>query len=229
MSIQTQLYLPIEGVKLPIIPEVSLRGNKLFEAQLHAQENSLTILFSRDINRVARAVRPEKPEKCFITYARERTTLTDKDVADAYGRLHEQIWKNYWVRAGEVLVWKSSEAHPRNISSESPDKVTSTLISDYRVVDGRNEDYAIDTTGIEPEPHIKIDWPKKDGTITPEMAKLFGAEDNTYVWTNADPRWHEGLRSLVWGFGDRECPVLISNWHPWYGNPNRGYLLGRKQ
>ncbi|MBI3412777.1 MAG: hypothetical protein HY051_01710 [Candidatus Aenigmarchaeota archaeon] len=196
MPIQTQLYVPIQGVELPIIPDVSLRGKNLYEAQLHAQNNGLAILGSPDINTVARAVRPKRPSKKFIGYAREKTDLGDKDVTDAYGQLHDQIWKQCWVRAREILV-RQSPAYPRIISGE-------------------------------PDPRVRADLPFYSSLITPKMAELLGAPENTYVWTNADPQSDKGLKVLDWELCARGRPKLYSIWGLGSRNFCNGYLLGRK-
>lgn len=232
MTTQVQPYLPVQGVEYLIIPEVSQRGKNLFETQLYAQDNGLVVLSSLEVNRAARAVQTENPNRDFVRYARDRTNLSDKDVADAYGQLHDGIWNRYWVRARDVLMWVSSQPtmHPRLVSDESPDaEVVSILLRYYKVVDGDK----LDTRGISPDSIIRVSWPKTNGRITSEIVQLFGVKDwnyaqKTHVWTNPNPQDYEGLRALVWDFGDREGPVLVSYWGPWDGGSGWGSLLGRR-
>lgn len=232
MTTQVQPYLPVQGVEYLMIPEVSQRGKNLFETQSYAQDNNLVVLTSSDINRVAKAVQSDKPGRDFTRYARDRTNLNDKDVADAYGQLHDGVWNQYRVRARDVLMWVPSQPtmHPRLVSDEAPDtEVVSILLRDYKVVDGDK----LDIRGITPDPRIRVNWPTTDGRITPEIVQLFGVQDwnyaqKTQVWTNPNPRDYEGLRALIWGFGVRERPVLGSDWGPWGRISLGGSLLGRR-
>lgn len=232
MATQVQTYLPIQGIEYLIIPEVSLRGKNLFETQLYAQGNGLVVLSSSDIIKVARAVHAKNPGRDFTRYARDRTNLNDKDVADAYRQLHDDIRNRYWVRAREVLMWVHSQStmHPRLVSDESPNTgIVSILLRDYKVVD----DDKLDIRGITPDPRVRANWLSTNGRITPEIAQLLGVQDwgyaqKTDVWTNPDPQDYEGLRALFWGFWVRGRLILDSCGGPWDGDSGRGSLLGRK-
>jgi hypothetical protein len=228
MAQQYQTFIPIQGVTYGILPEVSLRGKNSFETDLYAQDNDLTFLPSPDVNKIAKAVQPEKPSRQFISYARKQAKqarLTDEDIREAYEQLHEQIWKKYWIRAKEILVWLPRPmTHPRILNESPTSEVISILIKDYKAT----KEEKFDIRGIEPDPSIQVKWPRKDGNITPELAQLLGAQNNIYVWTNSNPQHHEGLRALYWDFGDRERPSLDSDWDPWLRDSDVGSLLGRK-
>ena len=222
MAVATQLYIPIKGVEYFLVPEVSQRGKNLFETARYAHDNGLVVLPSQDINRVARTVRPERPSKEFVSYARERTDLTDKDAVDAYRKLHEDIWQKYWIRAREVLIWtptKSEFDHPTIVTEGSDSK--SYMMTDYKV-DPKEDKF-------ESAPPVPVNWMRQTGTITPEMAQLLGADDNTYVWTSPDPKLYDGLRALGWDFRSPEWPGLYSDFEPRDRNSYWGSLLGRKQ
>lgn len=232
MATQTQMYIPIRGVEYLIIPEVAQRGKNLFETQLYAQENGLIVLSSRDINKVARSVQAEKPSRNFTRYARDRTDLNDKDVADAYRKLRNDIWNEYRIRAREVLMWVPTKSimHPRLISDQSPDtEVVSILLRDYKVVDSDK----LDIIGISPDSRVRVNWITSNGTITEEMVRLLGIQDWDYaqetgVWNNQYPTFYEGLRALFWDFRDYVLSVLVSEWEPWDKDFDLGSLLGRK-
>lgn len=233
MATQVQPYLPVQGVEYLIIPEVSQHDKNLFETQSYAQNNNLVVLTSSDINRVAKSVQSDKLGRDFTRYARDRTNLNDKDVADAYGQLHDGIWNRCcWVRARDVLIWMPSQPtmHPRLVSDDVPNtEVVSILLRDYKVVDGDK----LDIRGITPDPRIRVNWPTTNGRITSEIVQLFGVQDwnyaqKTQVWTDPNPRDYEGMRALVWGFGVREGPGLYSSGGPWLRGSNEGSLLGRR-
>ncbi|MBI2084848.1 MAG: hypothetical protein HYT70_04550 [Candidatus Aenigmarchaeota archaeon] len=228
MTTTSQLYLPIKGMQYSVIPEVSLLGKDLWEAQLYAQDNGLVVLSSPDINRLARAVKGDNPDRQFLRYAREQaekqgTSLNDNDAKDGYKRLHDGLWKQYVAIAREILVWTRDAQpinHPMIVLKDMP--VTSHLITDYRV-EKQGDGYRIVEAVV-----TSANWMKEDGAITPEMAQLLGAEPNTHVWTNPNPDYENGLRALGWDFRGRERPYLVSDWEPWDRNSYGGSLLGRR-
>ncbi|HLC59092.1 MAG TPA: hypothetical protein VJH34_01045, partial [archaeon] len=102
-----------------------------------------------------------------------------------------------------------------------PGKLTSYFITDYRILDG--DRIQVDSASSVSE----VDWMRENGDITDYMAKLLGANPKTYVLTNPDKSYHEGLRALGWAFRGRGGPDLNSYWNPSDRGPALGSLLGR--
>ena len=231
MAQQYQMLIPVQGIQRPILPEISLLRKNLFEKEKQLYEQSseysgLVDLSSAEINVTARSVKPENPTKEFITYARKHSTLGEQDIKQAYAQLHEQIWHKYWIRAREFLVWLPSEViHPRIISEDLTSEVTSILIRDYKVT----KDEKFNLSDINPDPHVGVNWLRQKGNIKKEMKKLLGVSNDTYVLTNSNPTYYEGLRALVLDFRDYVRPVLDSGWTPWHSLSDMGSLLSRKQ
>ena len=121
---------------------------------------------------------------------------------------------------------------PRITGGELPRNGKLIVIVSYKVQDNGNGDYQAVLQGE--KPFVEMNWPRQDGTITPGMLSLLVPQavvrplnaDNTYVWTNSNPNYSEGLRRLRWGFRGRERPYLISYWGPEAGLSYWGALLG---
>lgn len=223
----TEAYLgrelvSIKGVEVSVLDGVELRGKNLFEAERYAQENGLVRLSSKDINTVAKAVKSETPTSEFVRHAAKNGL--DKELAKkAYENLHTDIHKKYWVEGSEILMWSASDFHPRIIDGEERKQLKSFLITDYKITD----DDKIDISGrAKPK---AVNWPEQNGVITPEIAELLNAPSNTFVYTNSDVNYQEGLRALDWDFGGRERPDLYSDWRPWHRNSDIGSLLGKSK
>lgn len=121
---------------------------------------------------------------------------------------------------------------PRITGAELPRSGKPIVIVSYKVQDKGNGNYQAVLHGE--KPFVEIDWPRQDGTITPEMLSLLVPQDavrplnadDTYVWTDSNPYCSEGLRRLLWDFRRRERPVLYSGWVPEFRVSNWGALLG---
>jgi hypothetical protein len=218
-----EAYVQIPGLEgMEIFAAVTLLGKNLWETQLYAQENGLTVLSSEEINAVARAVKSETPTKEFLEYNRERTPYNDRYLSEIYKQLHNDLYHNYAVRAREILAWvESSVTIPRVVSSDRG-SLHAYLIKDYEVVDNdRIKPTSSDSIS-------QVNWPKEHGTITSELADLLEAPADTYVYTYPDTKYADGLRALRWGFRLRERPLLSSRVEPSDRDSYRGSLLGRK-
>ncbi len=120
---------------------------------------------------------------------------------------------------------------PRITGEELPRNGKPILITSYTVQDKGNGNYQAVLQGERP---FEVDWPRQNGTITPEMLGLLVPQDavtplnagNTYVWTDSNPNYSEGLRRLHWVFRVRERPLLDSDWVPEGRDSYRGALLG---
>ena len=221
----SQQLIPIVGAGYSILPEVALRGEDVFQSNRYAQLHSLEVLPLRAVSRTARAVKAESPTDAFRKYARRVDSNLRQDLIDeSYIKLHDQIWNRYLVRAKEVLIWSNVSMRPRVVGEEETAKLKSALLMDYKVP--ANED-VFNISGIE-SPTMQVKWPAKDGTTTKALAKLFELDPKTYVYTNTDTNFKEGIRALVAYFRDRERPNLNSDWDPWNRYSDMGSLLGRK-
>ena len=95
---------------------------------------------------------------------------------------------------------------PRITGAELPRSGKPILITSYKVEDRGNGRYKAVLQGD--KPFVEVDWRSQNGTITPEMLKLLVPQDavrplkagNTYVWTDSNPDYSEGLRRLRWDF-----------------------------
>ncbi len=223
--------LPIKGLGYSIVPYVHKVEENLFEKNLYAQNNGLEILQSPAVNKVAKAVKPEKPTKQFLDYAREHSKYNEDYLLQLYNQVHNYIWGRlgYWIRSKEILALLPAKPsiHPRIISSDYYRRAIVKLIKDYKVVEDDVYDYKIDINVITPNPIIKVNWLRENGRITPEMAGILGANINTRVWIDTISSIGEGLRSLDWRFLDGETR-LSSNDNPWDRYSGMGSLLGKK-
>lgn len=113
----------------------------------------------------------------------------------------------------------------RIVGSELPKEGNPILISNYKVTDIGNKDYRIGLDGMQ-NPFIQINWPRENGKMSVELAKVLGAGADTYVYTDSDSEYCEGLRRLDWGFWVRLRLVLYSFRLPWDRGSALGSLLG---
>lgn len=121
---------------------------------------------------------------------------------------------------------------PRITGVELPRNGKPILITNYKVQDRGNGNYQAVLQGD--KSFAEIDWLRQNGTITPEMLNLLLPQDavgslnanNTYVWTDSNHNYSEGLRRLRWGFGVLEGPGLVSDGGPGGRGSGRGALLG---
>lgn len=215
MTIKT---LEIECLDIDI---VMYRGKDLFETQLYAQDNGLVVLNSPEINAIARSLENETPDPEWVKQQAEKLGLKRKQIEHAYASFHDDVRENYWIRAGEILAWPPYSERivnsDLNRKSEKP-----ILLRGYEISERSKGDYIIEGGEV-----IEVDWPRENGTIPENLAQLLNAKDNTYVWTNPNPKQYEGLRALDWDFRLREGPGLDSVWVPWLSGSGGGSLLGR--
>ena len=121
---------------------------------------------------------------------------------------------------------------PRITGGELPRNGKPIVIVSYMVQDRGNGNYKAVLQGE--KPFVEMNWPRQDGTITPEMLSLLVPQamvrplnaDNTYVWTDSNPNYSEGLRRLRWVFGGRVRPGLGSVGGPEVRVSGGGALLG---
>jgi hypothetical protein len=260
-QIQRYAPLPIEGLKNPIAlvwsPPLGLTDlcSPDYFLQYYNREDA-KLLPLRDIVTVANAVQSRKPSEQFIDYARKNSRLTEETIISGYKHLHEKIWEgfpspNYRMRAREILVL----ADPRRdlcsmiIGYNPPYKPHPYLIRDCnKIVADREKkmfveekvSYRVDVSGIEPPPIIPVNWSIEGGTIAPELAKLLGAPQDSWIMTDswiipdstilqisnycAELRALEILLSLT-DDSKPNRPTLSSNSLPWDVRANTGLLL----
>ncbi len=121
---------------------------------------------------------------------------------------------------------------PRITGAELPRNGKPIVIVSYKVQDSGNGNYQAVLQGK--KPFVEIDWRRQNGTITSDMLNLLVPQDvvrplnadNTYVWTGSNPNYSEDLRRLLWDFGVRGWPILISIWVPEGRGSYGGTLLG---
>ncbi len=151
-------------------------------------------------------------------------SLSEEDVEKAYNSLHESLWETHWARAKAVLLWSSQppEFHSRILAGSRPPlpmyrgassktDAKAYLITDYKVVMDNGE-HRLDIRNR--RPYAEVDWPRKDGMIDSKLAAQLGLPSDTYVSTNTDPNHAYDMIALVWSFGDRERPNLLSGSGP---------------
>lgn len=239
MAIEIEPYLPIPGLEYLIYPRI-LRYENLWKTQLYAEDSDLTVLSSQDIHKVKTGI--DRPNE-FLSYALEKTDLTESDVINGRRQLEDQI-RQFRIRAKEILI-TSLSPHPRIIAPDESPEVP-FLIADYSVrvrtfidydkdvifIDreewGGFTDYDIDVSDIEPDPRVPIKW--SYGKISQEIAQLLGAKKSTRIWTNTiEP--NEGVWALIWNFTE---PYIGPQLHVnadlglWVPFTDIGSLLGKK-
>jgi len=214
-------FIDIPGVNIPVRPEVAYTGKNLFETQLYAQDNGFVDLDSPESNIIAYFVRPETPKAEWVKQQAEKFKVKRGTVENAYANLHDDIWKKYWIRTGEILAWPPYSK--RIVNSELNRKSKKPiLLRGYEVLEKSKGDYVIKGGKV-----IEVDWPKENVTIPKNLLELLNAKDDTYIWTNPNPEFYEGLRALAWHFRLRGGPDLVSVWYPWSSYSGMGSLLGR--
>ncbi|MDI6807018.1 MAG: hypothetical protein QMD14_04385, partial [Candidatus Aenigmarchaeota archaeon] len=218
--LEIELFLDIPGVSRPVRPEVACREKDLFQAQLYAKNHGFVIFDSPEVNKIVRFVRPDTPNPEWVKQQAEKLKVKREAVENAYANLRRDIWK-YWVRAGEILAYSpySERIDNPDLNRKSKKPV---LVRGYKVLERSKGDYIISGGEV-----IEVDWPKERGIISKSLSELLNTEDNTDVVIASDPKYREGLKSLVWSFYLRRGPVLYSDPHPWFWLSNMGYLLGK--
>lgn len=214
-------YIEIPGVDIPVRPEVAYRGRDLFETQLYAQDNGLVDLDSQQVNTIASFLESENPDAEWVKQQIEKLGLRRETVENAYASFRDDVWRKYWIRSGEILAWPPYSERIDNSELNRKSKKP-VLLRGYEILEKKKGDYVIKGGKV-----IEMDWSRENGTIPKNLAKLLNARDDTYVWTNPNPEFYEGLRALGWAFRVREWPNLGSSWDPWRSSSIRGSLLGR--
>lgn len=121
---------------------------------------------------------------------------------------------------------------PRITGAELPRNGNPIVILSYKVQDKGNGNYQAVLQGK--NPFVEMDRLRQNGTIEPQMLNLLVPQDavkplnadNTYVSTDSNSNYSEGLRRLLWIFRYRERPYLVSDWEPEIRDSGVGALLG---
>ncbi len=231
----SSLYLPFETLGYAV--DAGLHKDDVFTDYTNAMLNGSFVLSSRDIFRLAKALKPAEPTKKFIDYAK-KTGLAEEDVINSYKKLRDIFFgeekeaagkKNKsmsFIRPKEIVRCYATPDTKHKSLELYQDPISTAIIRDYRIV-GDASDFAIDTRGI-PDAVISVAL-FENGKITEEASEILGAPINTFGNMNDDisyPQNLEGFRSLGLGFRGDEY-ALSAILPPSAVGPNTGSLWGK--
>lgn len=216
-------YIEVPGVGR-VMSGVALRGKDLLEIVAYATDNSLRFYDSPQINRVAEFTKPESPDKKWAKQQAKALGRKRESIEEDYSVLRGDIWERYYARGSEILAWPPYSKNLVGAEGMQEDSDKPVLVTGYRVEGHSQDNFVIKGGKAE-----AIDWPKTAGEMPSALRKKLGAKFPTYVHTNPDINFYEGLRALPWDFGSRaggRRVVLDSSWNPWYSPSCVGSLLG---
>lgn len=221
-------FIDIPGVDVPVRPAAQCVTDALAEAQDFAKKNGLVVLNSPEINTIADFLEKEDPDENWVKQQAEKLNVSEETIRKVYADFRSDVWDNYYLMTTEVLILppfseKRLDYPDLDMQSKKP-----ILLRDCRILKkglpGPDQDFILSDGEV-----IEVDLPIKDGVMPKNIIKLLNAREETRLYIESKPGFHDSERLLSWDFRFRMGIKLYAGIGPIgsWGDAS-SFLMGKK-